>query len=350
MDIFALSNGSGKYSRVDILEDYVSCIWTERYDTPGDFEISFYPNNLKLLGLLTVDRVIMQSESTTPMIVETLSTSQDQDGKTTLKATGRSLEATMLETRSTSGRAAQTGRTGYLIASMINNACVPGLAITATDAYPGFSVNNADTTSPSYTLDFQYTDVLSVMQNLLKGTNTGYSFSLNLATDTLVLRIYNGVARAGVIFSREMESLASSNFVKSRLKYRNVAYVRTTKGTTIVYAPKTASNVSGFSRRAMTVDATDIDATKYTADAFTAAATKKGLNALANQPITNVIDGEIPFNTPFVYRQHYNLGDLAYFEGDFGGKQQVRVTEYIWSSDGTSTRGFPSLVDIDSES
>jgi len=59
---------------------------------------------------------------------------------------------------------------------------------------------------------------------------------------------------------------------------------------------------------------------------------------------TYLFSGDIAENAPYIYKVHYNLGDLVTLNGDYREAETMVVEEYTRTEDATGERGFPTLA------
>ena len=70
---------------------------------------------------------------------------------------------------------------------------------------------------------------------------------------------------------------------------------------------------------------------------------QEGLQALSVQRNVYSFDGELPQSNSYVYGVDYNLGDVVEERTEDGFKNQMIVTEQIFTSDDTGDRSYPTL-------
>lgn len=130
MDVFRLGPaGSIDYIPDMLIEGYDSMIWTERFQTPGEFELKT-PRVKETLDLLPEMTLISTRESKEVMMVENRLIEQDESGNWTLTVSGRSVTA-FLEHRHVEGpyskrrklarKYSATGALSVLIWNVIDN-------------------------------------------------------------------------------------------------------------------------------------------------------------------------------------------------------------------------------------
>lgn len=347
MDIYTLNSS---FKAANLIEEYISFIWTDRYTDPGDFQITWWPYNTSLTKLLQQGVNISHAETNVPMVVETVERTTDESGNTVMKATGRGLIGRYFENRTSSSNAAEvTNDTGNIIAYLVRFNCIESdrdennyLKLAATSTAP---------TSPNYTYQAEFKSIFDGITELAKADMVGIGiFIRNNSSTPLLFRAYKGVRRDNVVFSTALDSLTSVDYINSTKNLKNIAQVQISDKT-YRYIPGNggSTSASGLSRRVLPVDATSVDPKKYTAATYDRIIERKGKNALLQAKKTALVSGEVPIDAPYKYNQHYNMGDVVGFDGDYGTRQNVRVTEYIWSIDGAGNKKYPTFVDIDSE-
>jgi hypothetical protein len=147
--------------------------------------------------------------------------------------------------------------------------------------------------------------------------------------------------RTPVIFSPEMDNLQNVSEMTSIAGSKNMAYVFGKTTTLIVYTETTNQDTSGFDRRVLHVDATDIDETDPVI--LDALLLQRGQEELAAHRPLAAFDGEINQYSKYRYMTHYRLGDLVEMRNSDGATNHMRVTEQIFVSDAQGDRSYPTL-------
>lgn len=345
------------------INGYTEATWVERYRDPGEFEIKA-PVSSGLIDFLPLGCFISHTETMEIMIVENHSVDESKDDQI-LSITGRSLETILdqriigtniiwsipyaygNETRFIAGNASDQ------IVQMIRNNIVTGYLVLAGDELPYILVDkdiSSETASP-----LRIVKTGSVHQRaleLLHSFNYGIKIirpnnlpgSINL-TDAII-RIYNGVDRTGaVIFSTQNDDVNDASYLWSLKNLKNTAIVVGQYVKTMVYGPET-----GYKRRVMLVDGTDIDQVygenitdPEKAEAVTLLATR-GAQALAQQKLINLVNADISENFRYRYRKDYNIGDLVSLNTNFGENLVMRVMEYAEIEEQNGSTGYPTLA------
>lgn len=352
--------------RTELIEDYESLIWTERYGEYGDFEIHI-ASNRRTRSLLLVDTLLAMNESRRVMKVETVEDSTDNENRKMLKVTGRSLEVLMYDRvakeslldLTTSPKWTITAMTPTDVARKIfHDICVTGI-LSAYDVIP-FIHEGPLSEEPSniiepvdlITVDIEPTSVYEAITQLAGIWNFGFRILRNGDTSQLWFDVYMGSDRTtgqtvlpAVVFSPQLDNLQNTKELITTENAKNVAYVYSPDGFQMVYADGVDTDVSGFERRALMVDANDVTVDAYPVPAdLTAALVQKGVEALSQAQTFQAFDGEISQASQYKPGRDYNLGDLVEMRNVDGVANEMRVTEIIFASDTEGDRSYPTLT------
>lgn len=348
--------------RVEIVEQFESMIWTERFQVFGDFQLDIDPS-LADVQLFTEGTYLMIDKSERVMVIDTAEEKNNEDGKRVLEIKGKSLEAQLMQ-RPNNYAAIATGIAptplvlgpgvpAALMRSLFNTCCRANAAI-ATDNMPFIQ---ADTYSSSGHIP-EPTDVITVqteidsLYNTLKSLSDVYTLGFRIrrpADDSkLYFEVYTGydrtssqTTRDAVVFSNALDSLTDTTEFRTAENFKNVAYVFAPNGSRVVYGNGADGTTSGFNKRVLIVDASDI--TDAAGAGLNAKLDQRGQEELAKSTVILGFDGKIPQNSAFVYGTHYGLGDLVEKRSDKGTVSQMLVTEQIFVSDKEGDRAYPTL-------
>lgn len=157
--------------------------------------------------------------------------------------------------------------------------------------------------------------------------------------DTQVgIEIYNGAdLTSEVVFDARFDQFDSSAYLLSQRGSTNVGYVYGSNGATKVLKT-TAPEPSGLERRVLVVDDSNDD-TINTADIRKS----RGLIELYQYNATALFDGEVSQQVATGYNTDYFLGDILQFIGEYGLTENVRVVEFIRTSDATGEKAYPAF-------
>lgn len=373
MDLLTLDSSPGSPTRlqpVHLVENYSSLIWTERYWSAGDFEL--VTSDVKN----TMDRLPLESfvglrESPVPMIVDSHKLSIDEKGRV-LTVKGRSFES-VLERRASFSEVSRSATPPRSATTVLQNADkvsdaaykmlrsalgdiarsnLPAVSpLNPLDAIPEINlVLPTDyTTGSALPFEIKAGSLLTVLLEMLEVNHHGVR-AIRPATGsgktTVDIEIYNGAdLRNTVILDARFDQFDSANYLFSYQGSTNVAYVYGTTGVTV--RNKTTTVPSGLNRRVIVVD--------EMSDAGLGTDANRQNRALVELYKNNAIalfDGEIAhqvaqrFNKP-VNQGGFGLGDIINMRGEYGVGRNMRVAEWVRSSDAKGETAYPTFQEVD---
>ncbi|QEQ93523.1 minor tail protein [Streptomyces phage GirlPower] len=346
--------------RQEVIDQFESLIWTERYQAYGDFEMDIF-SNTRSRKLLKTGTMLAMNESHRIMTVETVEDSLDSEGRKMLKVKGRSIE-NILEDRiakesvsdlTTSPKWTITDTPANVARKIFHDICVLGI-LDPMDVIP-FIVEGtfmpedtiAEPVDP-ITVELEPTTVYNALTDICNVWNLGFRMLRYYDTSQLYFDVYTGsdrttsqTALAPVVFTPELDNLQNIKKLTTIEKAKNVAYVYSPAGFQKVYPVGVEPDVNGFERRILVVNATDITADNPNVES---ALLQRGREELAKNQAIQSLDGEINQFSQYKYGVHYNLGDIVEMRNDDGETNNMRVTEQIFVSDSQGERSYPTLT------
>jgi hypothetical protein len=346
--------------RTAVIDLYESFIWTDRYADKGDFEL-VVPSLNQHRRLLVPGTQIAQTDSDRVMTVETVDIKTDTEGRTLLTATGISLENLLDDRVATDGVSWMTeggkwivnGTPGNVCRQIFDLICRQGILhisdivpfIQTGTFYPAGSIAE---TAQEFGFEIPLGSVFKAIKDICDMYDLGFRLIRDGDNSKLYFEIYTGddrttqqSDRAPVIFSPEMDNLQNVSEMSSLSGMKNVAYVFSKTGSTIVYANETTADTAGFDRRVLQVDATDIN--EPAGPILNALMYQRGQEALAAHRSLSALDGEIDLYSKYKYMRDYRLGDLVEMRNSDGATNHMRVTEQLFVSDAQGDRSYPTL-------
>ena len=352
MNIFVLNTN---FETVDIIDSYESIIWTDRYNSSGDFEI-YTPFDLKLIQFVKQDYYLTILESDHLMIVEGIEILSDAENGNHIRITGHSLES-ILNRRIIWTQTSVTGSLQDALKQLITAAII-------SPEIPERQISNfifqdsEDTRITSLTLEQEYTgDTLyDVVVNACELNNVGFKITLN-DSNQFVFQLYMGTDRSYdqtdtnypyVVFSPNYENIINSNYVDSTELMKNITLVM---GEDSGSSRKTITVGSGegLTRRELYTDARDIPSEKVTD--YDEALRQRGLQGLIENSRTVNFEGEVEATKMFVYQEDFFMGDIIQISNEYGIEGAARVVEFVRSEDANGFKQYPTfqaIQDIDS--
>lgn len=373
------------FERVSVIEEYISCIWTERFIDPGEAKL-VVPGTHAFAKLLVPGTLLEHEDSDVPMLIETRET---KGGNIT--ANGTSLE-TFFNQRSLDRRT-KTDSPGRIMGALVEDMqtqfggeyAIPGLRVSDTALADG-----DDVTEKLTELSKVHETLLGIAKKYIVGMDVrrleksvGVGYELVFTTRKGVDRTNGNPDGIGTVrFSPRDDNFANTNEVYSVVDDVYAVTVRVPRrfrggrgldqiGVDLLPAtyPDELSELDlpPFGARIRELDGEIIDVAYlrkrggYTAEEWddTSDASKKALlysemQRLAEaeykklqQNSKRAVDGEVT-STNLRYRRDYHLGDLVEVEGTFAdgvpyGQRTAMVSEYILTSDETGARAYPTL-------
>ena len=218
------------FKSIAVIDTYESMIWTDRYNSYGDFEI-FFAMDTQLLQYLKEDYYLWLKDSEHCMIIEDIKINADTEEGNHLIVTGRSLES-ILERRIIWGQRIFNGNLQNGIQTMLNE-CIISPSIADRKISNFVFVPSADPKITSLKIDNQYTGdcLYDVIKGLCEENNIGFKIVLT-DENKFAFSLYAGVDRSYeqtenpyVVFSPNFENIINSNYYSSRASFRNVPLV-----------------------------------------------------------------------------------------------------------------------------
>jgi len=334
-----------------VIDQFSSLIWTERWQTYGDFELHIQ-STTKSRALFKPDSWLAMNRSNYVMRVESVEDDLANDGSRNLIVKGRSIEA-ILSDRPWLGSVV-SDTPGNVARNLFHEVCVIGFFdpgdiiagiyegsfMTPSNIPESTDIITIDTTTPSTLYDV-------IGPKICVPWDLGFRMLRRDSTGQIFFDVYSGSDRTTdqsvltpVVFAPQLENLQNTKELTSIGSAKNVAYVFSPVGNQTVYATGVDPTTSSFNRRALVVDASDVTSTT----GLSAVLTQRGKQALASAKTNFLFDGEVSQNSPYQYGDDYNLGDLVEQQNTDGVQTQMRVTEQIFIDDEQGERSYPTLV------
>lgn len=338
------------FETVFVLDASESVLWVDRYYEPGSFELST-PLTDDLLAYTKANFYIKNADSEHAMIIEDISLDTD-DGVTTIKAVGRSLEsildrriiwkATRIKNMSFSAAVEK------LLNENVINPTIEGRKIS------NFIFDNSleDAYISNLTVNYQFEmgdSLLADIQNMCLDYHVGFKITLN-NEHQFVFQLYNGIDRsysqtsnAFVLFSTELDNIIDTIYADKTTQTKNVALVLggTNNKTKIV-----GSN-TGLNRRELYVNASDIKQDDITLAAYLVLLEKRGVSELDNLNRRTTFDSNCDSIREFVYGKDFKVGDIVQVVNEFGMEAACRITEFTWSYQKNDISTYPTFLTLD---
>lgn len=353
MDLYIANT---EFENIFVLDSYNSLIWTDRYNSYGDFEI--YTNmNISLLEYLKQDYYIRRYDSEYVMIIEKILIKSDVEEGDKLTVSGRSLES-ILDRRIIWGQKTVTGNLQDAIETLLNeNIISPSKPERKIDNF--IFEESTDEIITSLTIDAQYVgdNLYDVIKKICEERSIGFKITLN-DNNQFVFKLYSGVDRSYeqtdnpyVVFSPSFDNLLSTNYMESKSSYKNVSLVGG-EGEGSARKFTAVGNSSGMDRRELFSDASSIsseqeDGTTLSDAEYTYLLRQKGNEDLAENAVVVSMDGEAETQIMFKYGEDFYNGDIVQVIDAYGHDVRARVYEIVTSEDENGFSVYPTFTMIE---
>ena len=342
MDVLVLNTN---FESVALIDTFKSLIWTDRYNSYGDFEL-YVPVDVNFLGYLQKDYYLWLKESEHCMIIESISIESDSEEGDQLVVTGRSLES-ILDRRVVWGLKEINGNLQDGVKTLLEEAI-----ISPTDA--DRKIDNfifeasTDTKVTELTIDTQYMgeDLYSVVKSLCETNNIGFKIVLNDSNQFVFSlysgadRSYNQTANPYVVFSPNFDNIINSNYYTSTANYKNVSFVAG-EGEGSSQVTMSVGSASGLNRRELFTDAssTSSDSSEATLSRaeYLELIKTKGTEDLAEHKEDTAFECEVDATQMFKYGEDFFVGDIVQVADAYGNEGSAYISELIISH---SDEGF----------
>jgi hypothetical protein len=346
------------FDAIDIVENYDSAIWTERYGDVGDFEI-FGVVNTQLLTVATTATYIFNAATSSIMVIEKVKIEFFEEDANTITISGRAFESFL------DRRVALTAKTllnptdpriSQIICDLVSDAFGPADPLRH---WEDLVVIN-ETTSPLPKLQTDVSLQISLGDNLLEtvtklcvASGLGFRCKFSPVDSKMHFIIYEGIDRTVqgegmIVFSDLYDNLitASDEIVFTQVKNTELVVGNAVDPVTNVpILPVIVGDKQwkGLNRRETFFQAQQdkivyINATTQrdmTDAEYIAALTLAGANDLNNaayQSFKNFA-GEIIETPQCTYGDHFNLGDIILFRAISATDTAARLDGITFSDD-----------------
>lgn len=339
------------FESVDIVDNFKSMIWTDRYNSNGDFEM-FLAMDSSVLNYLREDYYLWLKDSEHCMIIEDISINSDNEDGNYIIVTGRSLES-ILERRIVWGQRVFTGNLQAAIQTLINESIIsPTMSDRKIENFI-FELSS-DPKVASLKIDTQFTgdDLYVVIKNLCQSNGLGFKVVLN-EDNQFVFSLYAGVDRSyeqtenpHVIFSPDFENIINSNYFTSKADLKNVTLVAG-EGEGASRKTTTVGSGVGLNRRELFTDARDISSNVDGGTLSTAEYMEKlkarGSKKLSEHTAKMAFEGEVEDTRLFKYGEDFFIGDIVQIANEYGHEGRVYISEIIISQSREGVSTYPTF-------
>jgi len=355
MEIF-VKDGSG--TLIAVVDVFESFIWTERYNSYGDFEI-YIQASVKAIDTFALVNIISTQETMHTMIVERHELLTDAIDGDKLIVSGRSLES-LLERRIIWGQKTLDMNLQDGIEELLNDAIIsPTDNDRKVDGFMFLSDYTPAVMALTIKTQFTGTNLYTAIVEILQSENLGFVFITIGNQSAIMIYVGDDKSKDQVInprleFSPDFDNIVSSTYIESDTEIKTISLVagegegfdRKMTSVSAVGGSKT-----GFDRREMFVDARDIsqtvDGTTLTDTEYLDLLAQRGKEKISKKVVIKTFDGQVEAGQLYKYGKDYYLGDIVQISNEYGRTSKSRVTEVIRSQSVEGFKIFPTFTKID---
>lgn len=344
---------------IDIIDTFESCIWTDRYNEYGDFELYISANSSHIPNLKK-NNYLWSQDSEHVMIIDTHETDSDIEYGNKLIISGASLEwildRRIIWKQTTISGSLQDGIKKLLTENVIS----PEITERKIDNF--IFEESTDTRITELKAEAQFTgdSLYEAIAALCAVAGIGFKIILN-DKNQFVFKLYTGEDRSYsqnanpyVTFSPKFGNIINSNYYSTDMNLKTVTLVggegEGSDRKTVVVEAKNGGG-SGLSRREVFTDARDISSTTeggtISTSEYNSQLSQRGSENLEDYVSINTFDGEVESNYLYAYGRDFFMGDIVQLSDEYGNEKRTRITEYIRSYSNSGIEEYPTFTSID---
>ena len=334
MNIYVLDK---QLNIVNVIDNYISIIWTNRYYECGDFELYLSATPSVIRTLREDYYLVREDKEENAMIIETIQINTDEEEGNHIVVSGRCLKS-ILYRRIIWQQTQVNDSIENCITKLINEN-----VISPSDAdrkISNFSLGHLIQTNTKLNTQYTGDNLGETITAICQSHGLGWNISLDLDNKKFIFSLYSGVDRSynqdkkpWVIFSNEYDNLLSSEYVFSKTEYANVVKVAG-EGEGLARKNTVIGNATGIERYETYADARDVSSNEgaISEEEYYSQLAEKGNEKLAETVKTESFSGEV-VEYQYVYGQDYSLGDIVEVVNEYGMSAVSRIIEVIESED-----------------
>ena len=359
-----------QFNKIEYTDDFVSLIWTDRYNDIGEFELVL-PINSNVANIYKNGFFIKRNDRENICYVESIEQSYESLTGSKIKITGRDT-VNIINQRAIYNSHQYNDKAADEIISEIfqENISFPTNSLRGIAQIHDLSVNDNALYDLYEKIDFEtgHDQVLDKIIDILKHCKLGIRSSLypndqqtnNSFKYSILYEIYKGTDRSktavnkylsAVVFSPKLDNIKSISYLKDISGYKNCAYAEGKYETAVKTSPELyeimevsmfaeAGFGKGIDRFEEYVDASDVDKTvndiELSNSAFKDAIKQKGIEDLNEKDELFLLDCEVYPNN-IEYCKDYFIGDIVSIDTATGINGDVRIAEVVENFD---TNGY----------
>ena len=363
-----------EFNQIAIIDDYTSLIWTEKYQEVGDFELELRYDK-KWKDILKQDYYCRIDPSERTMIIEKVQIEHDDDGLSVMTVSGRSVECILerrivwkkrtFGTTTNSETQEETKKTVNIqdsIKTLFNDNIVsPENTNRKISNFKFIASEDSYIKNLKFNQDYDGDSMLDVIEDLCSDKRMGYKILMD-DDNNFNFQFYKGTDRSMeqsnnevVIFSENYDNLISSEYYSDKTEFFNTMYVTKSdssgSGSSKTEVNLDTSPAQGLARRETTCSESDLQSKYKTSDnnslSSDAKKSKGRIKLKKDYKIKEVMEGDISYESMFVYPDDYKVGDKVQFIDIYGNNRPMTVTEMVIGRDDSGYTMIPTFEDVE---
>lgn len=363
MDIHVLNEN---FETIAVIDQYESLLWTDRYSSPGDFEI-YTPVSELMLTYPKVNNYLRYGETEHLMIIEDITIESNVEEGNHIKIVGRSLES-ILDRRAIVSEVNLSGNLQNGVKSLIvSNIINPSDSNRRIANFRFEESTDSAITSLTYENQFKGTNLLETITEICDANEIGFKVILD-DDNNFVFSLYKGVDRSYrqevlpyVVFKPSFENIVSSNYSEVNSSAKTFCYVHSTyteryedeeghSESIEIDVIRTVGSGTGLLRKETYIDGQVTKDEDMSMDEYYSKLDQSGNDELKNNSkIQKTFDGQCETKRMYVYNRDFFLGDVCQVANEYGMESPARVTEFIWSQSSSGLDNYPTFTALDYE-
>ena len=322
-------------TRLGMIDTYQSLIWTRRYAELGDFEL-VVPATPENLTLLQRGNFVVRDKYKTVMRIDSIDIKTDAQNGDTITAKGKDARSILNQRVNLY----EDYDESYKATDVIFNLFKWNCTIDAGDerVFLLMSYRDETTTEVDYPSIVLYKQVFDYVKEICQQCGYGSdmvfgSYTFPDSESKITFLLYEGVDRSlsqnvnmPVVFTEELDNLASSEYTESYDQYKNACYIT---GENTVAEVDLGEDIDRFE---LYVDGKGVQKGDLTSTQYEKALEQFGINALQGRQVVVTFTGQVIDNT-HQYGVDYDLGDIVTIYNKLGMAYDARVTQVIENDD-----------------
>ena len=361
-----------------VFDAFESLIWTQRFAECGEFEIVTLATeeliNEFVIGYYILSDMFYDEETDEAklMIIETVEITSDVDDGAKLTIKGRSLESLWERRVLYDAVTFYAGKPCYQVLKelFVNNFISPEDHLRRVSKFQ-WEDPPSDISWTNLVIDMEYTamSVYEAAKDLCERYHIGYETVYNFTKQKFISRMiiqqdrsYDQVKFNPVVFSPGFGNLINSNYLNSKADYANVARIHgadlnegdVTYRVNMVYRKNTTTETTGFNRREIYVDASDIswddeNQNRRSRTEYENLIRNKGIQEINLHGEVKTYEAEADITRGFTFREDYDLGDVVEIINEFEISSKVIIAEIVLAEDQNGFSVVPTFVEKSEE-